>query len=207
MNQHLPTGNLEIMRIFSWVHEFLYKFKISWHEISWYFVKGAFGRSALPIIVFICLNKGALHLAEVIKQALTKGASRLTKCASHPDKELAYGERNVRPLAEVSEKSFATRQRACLWQAKLSPDGQRALINNIGASCLNKGASYPDKELAYGERNVRPEIETRLLCAQKTSSPTATVSTSIPQPYIHILLSSFVLYSGVFGAVVTAYPA
>ena len=31
--------------------------------------------------------------------------------------------------------------------------------NNTGASHLTTGASRPDKELAYGEQNVRPSAE------------------------------------------------
>ena len=57
--------------------------------------------------------------------------------ASRPDKELAYGERNVQPSAFE----------------------QSAAGNKTGASRLTKGALRQDKQLAYSEQNYRHSAE------------------------------------------------
>merc|ERR1739840_17937 len=121
--------------------------------------------------------------------------------ASRPNKELAYGEQNLRPSAEWKPAfggqyhrrfapdygRFAPEQRARLRRAKPSAFGRmetrlrRTITQALRAQTKssptasktfglrpngnpptagnNTGASHPDKELAYGEQNVRPSAE------------------------------------------------
>merc|ERR1712154_639698 len=96
------------------------------------------------------------------------GASRLTTGASRPNNELAEGRKET-CLRRAITQALRARTKSSPTASKtfgLRPNGNPPSAgNNTGASRLTTGASRPNKELAYGEQNLRPSagrMETRL---------------------------------------------